>query len=1155
MFISTNSNPLVTENKKEITSISRSSSSTTLNLSTAITAGTYYIHSSDGLYNFNVSGTISGSTFILNQSSKIHGNVNSLDWFNCFSFGQGVESNRIKDDFNAPFMDKGPIVSSTISSQYKQDLKKSGFIWSGIINSISGINDLNQFIQAETITKEINPGYGSIQKLLSRDTDLIAFCEDKILRILSNKDAIYNANGNINLISVDSVLGQAVPYLGEYGVSKNPESVADFGFRIYFTDKVRGLVLRLSRDGITEISDKGMTNWFSTNLRQASVLFGSFNDNKGCYDLTLNNYTLSFDERVDGWTSFKSFLPENSVSLNNIYYTFKNGELWSHTSTTRNNFYNVQYDSSITTIFNDVPSSIKSFKTINYEGSLSRKYSYNGNNSSYTKGWYCNSILTEKQTGSIKEFKKQEDLWSNYILGDSTNIVNINTKEFTVQGIGSFASIDNSERTQAVVTVGFVLDTNNDGIILPQDFTFNQAINTSSDKSFSVIIKPSDGYSILYGNFQATDTTFTQDGNNIIASVQKNYTTNVVDTITITATSSLIENTLSTSYETVYKNTSQSSIISSPTIYSNTPGTTAQIFTHTVNSSSGYVFSTEPKAVILTSNGTSGTSMYSITNNWSANATEVIFTINYIFGLTNVIGDKLLFIAEATKQYVSPGLKITSIYVPTKTISKFGETRTINIIGSPGATFTLKRSQQARDIINNNLSGSAIIYFLQGTNLWDSAETTLTIPASGVYSFSEKYVEASDNYYYSYLVTATGQSTRDGSFYGRNYVDNTYDVLVKQILDVTLYIDFNSDNQSSYYTINPSSQSTNYSITSSYGLHEPKSGSSKALISVTKTIRSTNNYTLSEIRTPDYYDFRFTTSRVALTDPSTSFNQLKIYSNNFIGYDSIQTGSIATWTDAAGTYKERKVDSLNEPYRTQVILETSGEFDGNENDPHSLPTGSFVTFIADDEWEFNIKNISTILSADTRDYTITFDVEVAKYGLANLYSYIDLTNFIQATIISSPSQGATAPPTTSKRRSLVAIENDIQISSMSFYTGNLSIYTNIGTTQTVGGTGTPPAGTGIITGNFSGNALSEVGLTATADDGAVVTGFTIGSLYFPNITNTTGDPNWGWSISGGTYYGGQNSTIMFTWEANIAANITLSSNLGVNFDLTLVNYP
>jgi hypothetical protein len=70
--------------------------------------------------------------------------------------------------------------------------------------------------------------------LHARDTDAIVLCEDKCLRILANKDALYNADGNVNLTGNNAVLGQAVPYAGEYGISKNPESFASYAFRAYF---------------------------------------------------------------------------------------------------------------------------------------------------------------------------------------------------------------------------------------------------------------------------------------------------------------------------------------------------------------------------------------------------------------------------------------------------------------------------------------------------------------------------------------------------------------------------------------------------------------------------------------------------------------------------------------------------------------------------------------------------------------------------------------------------------------------------------------------------------------------------------------------------------------------------------------------------------
>jgi len=193
-----------------------------------------------------------------------------LNWHNCFSFGNGVESNRISDTFNAMKITPGVKVSTKLE-EYKEEHRKYGLIYSGIYNDNSGINNLNQFIQAEKITKDINPSYGSIQKLHARDTDLITLCEDKVLKIMANKDAVFNADGNPNLTATENVLGQTIPFVGEYGISKNPESYVSEAYRSYFTDKQRGAVMRLSRDGLTPISNHGMKDWFRDNLSTSRV--------------------------------------------------------------------------------------------------------------------------------------------------------------------------------------------------------------------------------------------------------------------------------------------------------------------------------------------------------------------------------------------------------------------------------------------------------------------------------------------------------------------------------------------------------------------------------------------------------------------------------------------------------------------------------------------------------------------------------------------------------------------------------------------------------------------------------------------------------------------------------------------------------------------
>ena len=212
-----------------------------------------------------------------------------LNWYNCFSFGNGVESNRVKDDFNEVFITNGVKASTTTHETYKEERRKSGLIYSGIYNSNSGVNDLNQFIMAEKITKDLNPTYGSIQKLFQRRISLIAFCEDRVIQITSNKDAIYNADGNPQLISSNNVLGDANPFVGDYGISKNPESFASESYRAYFADRQRGTVLRLSKDGLTPISKIGMHDWFRDNLPRYNTILGTYDSYKEDYNITLGN--------------------------------------------------------------------------------------------------------------------------------------------------------------------------------------------------------------------------------------------------------------------------------------------------------------------------------------------------------------------------------------------------------------------------------------------------------------------------------------------------------------------------------------------------------------------------------------------------------------------------------------------------------------------------------------------------------------------------------------------------------------------------------------------------------------------------------------------------------------------------------------------------
>ena len=307
-----------------------------------------------------------------------------------------IEESRIRGGYNNTSTSFGA-KAYLVEDEPNGSVRGNAMIYSGIYNSRTGINQTNQFSVGEEITKAIDPADGSIQKLHAEDSNLIILAEKKASRALIDKDAIYTAEGGgVSVSNLRTVIGQVVPYAGNFGIGTNPESFATYGYRKYFVDKNRGAVLRLSMDGITEISNYGMIDWFRDNL--SSVDSSSFGPGKivGGWDIYTKQYTLSlqpstppnatpdnssyntlqFDESVRGWPSFFTFKPRFTFSLANKMYSIGNqlgsdNKLYVHNSTNvdRAEFYGESNKSKVTFVVNPNVDTSKVFKTINYEGS------------------------------------------------------------------------------------------------------------------------------------------------------------------------------------------------------------------------------------------------------------------------------------------------------------------------------------------------------------------------------------------------------------------------------------------------------------------------------------------------------------------------------------------------------------------------------------------------------------------------------------------------------------------------------------------------------------------------------------------------------------------------------------------------------------------
>ena len=324
----------------------------------------------------------------------------NIDFFNCYLLdfnpqgsGANIELNRLRAGYNQQFFDVG-VRAFVVQDNFAEELRFNTLIHSsGLFNSRTGINYINQFNESEGgLTVSVDPQDGSIQKLAADDTQLLIFQEDKISRSPIDKDFIYSAEGGqIPVTSNTQFLGTVAPYAGRFGISKDPLSYSEFGFNKYFTDRNNGSVLKLTPQGIEEISNIGMADFFRDALKAAITITSSYDEYSSLLMLTIvgqgldgnpdtnvgtaaDGYlTIAYDENSKGWSSFRSFNQESGLSLNNTYYTFYQGSLWRHNDTTpgfRNNFYGLGTQPSfVQPIFNESPSTIKQFNTLGYEGS------------------------------------------------------------------------------------------------------------------------------------------------------------------------------------------------------------------------------------------------------------------------------------------------------------------------------------------------------------------------------------------------------------------------------------------------------------------------------------------------------------------------------------------------------------------------------------------------------------------------------------------------------------------------------------------------------------------------------------------------------------------------------------------------------------------
>jgi hypothetical protein len=248
---------------------------------------------------------------ILNNANKTSNTA-----FNAWTFGNGLESYRIRDDFASAELQLSPRVNSNVE-EYKQKQSDTAISYSGIYGQNTGVNRLNEFNLSMANFKYLKKEFGSIQKLYARNTDVLVFQEEKISKVLYEKNLLFDSIGGSQVASVPEVLGTQVAYPGEWGISKNPESFGIWADNVYWTDARRGAVLMMEGDAIVPISSFGMKYYFRDYMmtHPNTQKLGAYDPHTHKYVLSMNDETIKPCDltlsRYSGWYK--------NIAINNAF--------------------------------------------------------------------------------------------------------------------------------------------------------------------------------------------------------------------------------------------------------------------------------------------------------------------------------------------------------------------------------------------------------------------------------------------------------------------------------------------------------------------------------------------------------------------------------------------------------------------------------------------------------------------------------------------------------------------------------------------------------------------------------------------------------------------------------------------------------------------
>ena len=251
---------------------------------------------------------------------------------NRFSYTAGfIEDKSVSDFFSSKKVTQGKPYAHIPES--KTIRRRSSITYSDAYVLDSDRLNLSSFNLSLANWTDLDIMFGSVQAMVNRGDALTVIQENKASQLPVSRQLIEYASGDAGVSVSKNVLGIPSYYAGDFG-TENPESVIERFGVVYYVDYKAAKVIRLSADGITVISDKGMNSFFETEFKKlvsnskSARIVGGFDPDADEYLITVEpvfktTVTIGTDSPLDvpsdvsgGFSGFGSQFVDNAVIWN-----------------------------------------------------------------------------------------------------------------------------------------------------------------------------------------------------------------------------------------------------------------------------------------------------------------------------------------------------------------------------------------------------------------------------------------------------------------------------------------------------------------------------------------------------------------------------------------------------------------------------------------------------------------------------------------------------------------------------------------------------------------------------------------------------------------------------------------------------------------------